>query len=339
MTNTARVMARVVKIDAITSIPKADAIECAHVGGWTVVVKRGEVAAGDMAVFAEVDSWIPHDLAPFLSKGREPRVYNGVKGEKLRTVRLRGQLSQGLLLPLTVLPDYPQPQFEGDDVSAVLGIQKWEAPIPACLAGMMRGNFPTAVPKTDQCRVQNLVAEVAAAVEQELQFEVTEKLEGSSCTMYLDTDNEFHVCSRNIDLKADDTNSFWRAAQLYNVEAKMCAAGLSGYAIQGELIGNKLNGNIYCLNDIDFYVYDIYNVNTGQYLSPAERRQIVHDLELKHVPVLDTSSKLGSVAELIAQADGQSKLYPTLREGIVFKQVDGGMTFKAISNQYLLAEK
>ena len=93
-------MSQIVRIDAVDSIPGADAIEVATVGGWKVVVKKGEFSVGDLAVYAEVDSWIPTELAPFLSNGKEPRIYNGVLGERLRTVTLKKQISQGLLLPL-----------------------------------------------------------------------------------------------------------------------------------------------------------------------------------------------------------------------------------------------
>ena len=98
-----RKLATIRRIDAIRPIPDADAIECAVIGGWSVVIKKGEFGAGDVAVYCEIDSWIPHELAPFLSKGQEPREFEGVRGERLRTVKLRGTTSQGLLLPLSVL--------------------------------------------------------------------------------------------------------------------------------------------------------------------------------------------------------------------------------------------
>ena len=139
-------------IDAIDSIDGADAIEVATVGGWKVVTRKGEFKAGDLAVYCEIDSWIPHNIAPFLCRGVEPRKYNGVDGERLRTVKLRGQISQGLLLPRHVVLDKIG-EIEVDmDVTEILGIQKWEAPIPAQLAGVMRGNFPSFIPKTDQER-------------------------------------------------------------------------------------------------------------------------------------------------------------------------------------------
>ena len=95
-----RKLATIRKIDEIRPIPDADAIECAVVGGWTVVVKRGEFQVNDWAIYCEIDSWIPHTVAPFLSKGQEPREFEGVKGERLRTVKLRGTTSQGLLLKI-----------------------------------------------------------------------------------------------------------------------------------------------------------------------------------------------------------------------------------------------
>lgn len=156
MSNIQRKLASIRKITEIRPIPGADAIECAYVGGWPVVTKKGEYKVGDLAVYCELDSWIPHDLAPWLSKGKEPREYNGVKGERLRSVRLRGQISQGLLLPTSILDERGLWPLAGNpvghDLTAQLGIQKWEAPIPACLAGQVRGNFPSFIPKTDQER-------------------------------------------------------------------------------------------------------------------------------------------------------------------------------------------
>ena len=91
---TIRKLASIAEITYIKPIEGADAIECAIVnGGWPVVVKKGEYQVGDVAIYLEIDSWVPHKLAPFLSKGQEPREYNGVKGERLRTVKLRGPLS------------------------------------------------------------------------------------------------------------------------------------------------------------------------------------------------------------------------------------------------------
>jgi RNA ligase (TIGR02306 family) len=347
-----RKLASIRKIIDISPIEKADLIELAQVDGWRVVVKKGEYKVGDLAVYLEVDSWVPHELAPFLSRGQEPREYNGIKGERLRTVRLRGQLSQGLLLPVNIgiggftwIRDINNETVlvnEGDDVTDHLGIQKWEAPIPVQLTGQIRGNFPSIIPKTDQERAQNLVAEIAAAYNQDMYFEITEKIEGSSCTFYLDLENEFHVCSRNLDLKRDNNNSFWRAAIKNNVENRMLIANMEGYAIQGELVGPSIQGNIYGFSDVEFFVFDIYNAKKGRYLTPLERQETINQLGLNHVPILNWNVNLvtADIEYLLSMADGRSQLGKCpMREGLVFKAMNGGMTFKVISNSYLLGER
>lgn len=342
--NGERMMAWITKIDEVQPIPNADAICAYRVGGWWVVDKKEAYNVGDLCVYVSIDSWIPTELAPFLSKGKEPREFNGVKGERLKTVKLRGQISQGLLLPLSVFPHslgffYATDKAVGEDVSHWLGIQKWEMAVPAQLAGQVRGNFPSAIPKTDQERCQNLVKEINAAIEVGLQFEVTEKLEGSSCTMYLDPEGEFHVCSRNLDLKFDENNSFWKVAKKYDVENELRSANALGYAVQGELIGPGIQGNIYKLTDFEFRVFDVYNANEGRYLTPGERAMFVADLGLMHVPVIRVRFGLCPVQELLEYAEGKSVLNDKQeREGIVFKEINGGMTFKAISNKYLLKQ-
>ncbi len=353
-----RKLASVRRISEINPIEGADAIEVATVDGWKVVVKKNEFNVGDLAVYFEIDSWIPTEVAPFLTKpGKTPSVFNGVNGERLRTIKLRGQLSQGLLIGLDVAvekfvnSDFDEGQelcevfYEGANLTTVLGIQKWERPIPAQLAGKIRGNFPTEVPKTDQERVQNLVKEVTAAIETGLKFEITEKLEGSSCTFFLDREGVFHVCSRNLDLQPEEGNAFWQAAVKCNVEQHMRNQGLTNIAIQGELVGPGIQGNIYGLTEVEFYVFDIYNANSGMYFVPEGRQNLTKFLMLKHVPFVAYSAELydtlgiTSIAALLEFAEGKSRLADVEREGIVFKQVDGGITFKAISNRYLLGEK
>lgn len=332
-----RKLATVRRIDAIDPIPGADAIEVATVGGWkTVIAKKDGFKVGELAIYFEVDSWIPTELAPFLSKEKNPKVFNGIAGERLRTIKLRGQLSQGLLLPV---PNGVE-KVEGHDVGDLLQIQKWEKPIPAQLAGMMKGSFPSQIPKTDQERIQNIVKEVNEATAADLRFEVTEKLEGSSMTVYL-IDGEFGVCSRNIDLKRDETNSFWAMAIKMDIERLLREAKMDNYAVQGELIGPGIQGNIYGLSEPEFYVYDIYNIKDGKYLDPMVREAVnAVWLGLKHVPIIEKRAATSEVQKMIREADGMSDINPdVLREGVVYKQVDGGMTFKVISNAYLLGEK
>ena len=333
-----RKMASIRRIDSVRPIPGADAIECARVGGWDVVVKRDEFQAGDLAVYCEIDSWIPHELAPFLSKGSEPRVFEGVPGERLRTVKLRGQVSQGLLLPLNDLLkmkyDGDAVVGEGDDVSELLNIQKWEAPVPAQLAGDVRGSFPSFVPKTDQERIQNLTEEFDSWGK--LTWEITEKLDGSSMTVYY-KDGDFGVCSRNWNLIETAGNSMWQQARKYNLEQVLSREG--NYAVQGEIIGEGIQGNPYRIRGQDFFVYDVFDIDQQKYLTTTERREFVERNSLKHVPVINSDIPTPvSVNVTLESAEGRSVLNPdTEREGLVFKS-GGTVSFKAISNKFLLRQ-
>lgn len=343
-----RKLATIRVIDALNPIEGADAIECATIGGWKVVVKKGEFNVGDRAVYCEIDSWIPTELAPFLSKGKEPRVFEGIRGERLRTVKLRGQLSQGLLLNLDLAIPQTNSFAEGDDVSELLNIVKWEMPMNAQLAGMARGNFPSLIPKTDQERAQNMVKEIVSANEAGMRFEITEKLEGSSMTVYL-IDGEFGVCSRNLDLKETEGNAFWQVARRDGIEEKMRNETDENwdFAIQGELIGPGIQGNIYNLKEVEFRVFDVYDITNGCYLNPLPRRNLIQGMGLKHVPVLVAAGSLydtlgiTDIPQLLKFAEGKSVMgmIGCEREGLVFKEVSGGMTFKVISNSYLMNEK
>ena len=337
-----RKLATIRKIDALRPIPDADAIECAVIGGWTAVVKKGEFTAGDLAVYCEIDSWIPHTLAPFLSKGKEPRVFDGIQGERLRTMKLRGQLSQGLLLPLSTLTMVESELFEGLDVSFPLGIVKYEAPVPAQLAGEVKGMFPGWIQKTDQERVQNLKEELDYWLREQHVWEITEKLDGSSMTVYL-RDGEFGVCSRNLELKPSETNSLWKVAVRNDLELKLRRANRN-LALQGELIGEGIQGNPYKQKGQEFFLFDIYDIDTSKYFTPAERKAFVEEHDIKHVPVLAFGAELAdtlgvnSIDGILRFAEGKSVMgmIGCEREGVVFKSKAMQCSFKAISNKFLL---
>lgn len=337
-----RKMATIRKIDEIRPIEGADAIEAAVVGGWVVVIKKGEFKAGDLAVYLEIDSWVPHAVAPFLSKGQEPREFNDVKGERLRTVKLRGQVSQGLLLPIeTAFPGSDRRFWWSQvnvDISERLGIQKWEAPIPAQLAGDVEGNFPSVIPKTDQERIQNLTEELKEwQSNSAFTWEVTEKLDGSSMTVFVHGDRE-GVCSRNWALKETAGNTLWAVARREQLIEKIRQTGRN-LALQGELIGEGIQGNAYNVKGQDFRLFDIYDIDRGEYLGPLERRVFADTHGIKHVPVLATEMVIEEwVTGLLTMADGVSALNSkTNREGLVFKcNTFGGPSFKAISNRWLI---
>lgn len=339
---TERKLATVRRIDDVVAIKDADAIECAVVGGWNVVIKKGEFKAGDLAVYFEIDSWMPKELAPFLFEGK---VFEGVEGARLRTKKLRGVVSQGLLLPLSVLdvPEdfdlYDYDFNEGDDVTGVLGIKKWDKPISPQLAGLARGIFPSFIPKTDQERVQNL-SRTIEQMQGEV-FEVTLKLDGSSITVYsVEEDGVWRdgVCSRNLDLQEGDS-AFWMIAKQENLHEKIRSTGRQ-LAIQGEMLNTNIQGNWEKVDKLCMFVYDIYDIDKRQYLLPDERIALCKQLNIPHVPVFNSGFILTeTVKELVEMADGDGMNKGVKREGLVFKHVDSDFSFKAISNSYLLKNK
>lgn len=353
MSEITRKLATVRKIAALTPIPDADKIEVATVDGWNVVCQKGLYEVGDLATYFEIDSFIPTAIAPFLTKdGHFPKTFEGVEGERLKTVRLRKQLSQGLLIPLAeivrVVSSFGgvDELEEGMDLTEVLGILKWEAPISAQLAGTVKGNFPTAVPKTDQERIQNLTRAFEQWKEKDYTWTVTEKLEGSSDTMYLPLNPEdpFEVCSRNLSLKESETNTFWAVAKRYDVEARMRDLGMYGIALQGELIGEGIQGNIYGLKGQDVRIYHVYDVKAGKNLPLGDRLAICDKLGLPHVPVINPSLRLSrtdTIKFLLEYAEGASQLNAKQeREGLVFEcNEDTDISWKAISNKYLEKQK
>jgi len=232
---------------------------------------------------------------------------------------------------------------EGQDVSDLLNIKRWVAEIPAELAGEVKGMFPSVIPKTDQERIQNLSAELEVWKTENLSWEVTEKLDGSSMTVYV-IDGDVGVCSRNLDLKHNIDNSLWRAAYKHELPAKLAHSPIN-IAVQGELIGNGIQGNKYKMRDQAFYVYDVYNIDEGRYFTPAERKEFVTEHKLNHCPVLAYSAELvdtlgiTNMDQILKFAEGKSVMGDITgpeREGLVFKCHEKQVSFKAISNKFLL---
>ena len=338
-----RKLASIRRIADILPIEGADAIEVAVVDGWKVVIKKGEFAIGDSAIYLEIDSWVPHEIAPFLSKGHEPREYNGVKGERLRTVKLRGQVSQGLLLNYWDFPDVvkefhktrivdPNDIDASFDVTDILGIQKWEAPIPAQLQGQAKGTFPSSlIPKTDQERIQNCFRDIEK--KGDVTYEVTMKLDGSSMTIFR-WEGELRVCSRNMELKINDEN----ADNTFVAMALEIGDRIpEGFALQGELMGPGVQGNREGFKDHKFFVFDVFLIKEHKYAGPAYRRALCQEYGFEHVPVLGVAWKAPeSVDSGLDIADGSS-INHKIREGLVWKcNEDPSFSFKTISNQFLL---
>ena len=337
-----RKMATIRKIDNILPIEGADMIEAVKIGGWTVVAQKSMgYKINDLVIYCEIDSFIPTDIAPFLTQaGHFPKEYKGVKGERLRTKKLRGVISQGLLLPLETLTNFPSDQwfdtspFEGSDVSSLLGITKWNPPAEF-QSPDAKGLFPSFIPKTDQERIQNLSKDFQQWKEEGTIWEVTEKLDGSSMTVFYN-EGQIGVCSRNLELKEDENNTFWKVAKSSGAIEALIGAGLE-VALQGELIGPGIQGNKYGLTEHQFFVYDVFDINTQTYLLPEARLSLVEGMGLNHVPLLETTSFVSATIDDVLQSAEDKSVIGSKpeREGLVFKSMTTQDSFKAISNKWL----
>ena len=353
---TERKLASIQTITQISPIKDADAIEVARVLGWNVVVKKDQFKVGDKVVYFEIDSWIPTELAPFLSKGKEPRVYEDVLGEKLRTVKLRGVVSQGLILPTHDVHLYLEEKYgdadydnsgytiygsaepirwfeAGTDLTDIIGVKKWEAPIPAQLAGLAAGLFPTVLlDKTDAERIQSCFD----TIDRTTTYEKTIKLDGTSCTIIIH-DGQLRVCSRNLELKICPEN----AGNLYVKAANSIFEKLNGkvdnIGIQCEIIGEGIQKNQEQIRGHKYFVFTIYDLLTRKQFLPAERRAFCEQFGLDHVPVLEVACQApNSVEDGLEQAEGPS-INAKEREGVVFKSNDDpSKNFKCISNKWLI---
>ena len=337
-----RKLASIRRISDIQPIEGADMIELAIVDGWKVVVAK-DVGhkVGDMVVYCEIDSFLPiREEFEFLRKSSYKKM-GDQEGFRLKTIKLRGQVSQGLILPISVLnpPDvniYVEP-FEGLDVTEMLGIVKYEPPIPAELAGKVKGNFPSFIPKTDEERVQNLASEYESYLYQSKhQFYVTEKLDGSSATFYF-KDGVFGVCSRNLELLETEGNTFWKVARQLKLE-EWLGTHETNYSIQGELIGEGIQGNPYKIKGQTVRFYNAFNIDTQEYLGFPDFIKLIDSMNLETVPVLDTNFTLPETIDgILKYAEDKSVLNPAFdREGVVIRSLDRTISFKAISNKFLL---
>lgn len=239
----------------------------------------------------------------------------------------------------------------GQDVTDLMGIKKWEPTIPAHLAGVIKGNFPSFLAKTDETRVQ-LLQHVLDRYAGTACY-VTEKVDGTSATFYL-KDGQFGVCSRNLELLETPENSFWQIAREQKLEEKLkayCDAHRINVAIQGELVGNGVQKNSLQLSEKRVLFFNVFNIDKYQYLDYYDFLSACNEMGLETVPVLDEYFKLiNDIPKLIQYATSKSALNPNAwREGVVIRPLketidmamaqgfgNGRVSFKAINPEYLL---
>jgi RNA ligase, DRB0094 family len=342
-------------VKAITPIKDADRIELIHIDGWKVVAQKGLYKVGDYVVYFEVDSFLP--ILPQFEWLR-PSSYrkNEAMGEgfRIKTVKLRGQISQGILMPLSEIAamlSWPSTEPADIDIDTIdlaekLGVKKWDPFInaPITKQNVAKGNFPGIIRKTDQERWQNLTNDIEALIPH-MKYEVTEKLDGSSITIYYC--NYTHpglpercvgVCSRNLDLKPE--GKFWDAANDLGIIGKLIKLG-KNVALQGELIGPGIQGNKYKLDKHDIYFYDVWDIDQQTHLDPRARDLFLTALDVKQVPKFTTMqpNSLDLFEDLWKSKSVYSKLNKdTIIEGVVFKAETGSFSFKVINPEFLLKE-
>jgi len=348
-----RKLASIQLINSVEAIPNAEAIEKIRVLGWWVVVKKNEFQPGEPVVYCEIDSLLPERaefefLRPSSFKPAQTDAAGALvlrAGFRIKTIKLRGQISQGICFPLSILPS-DAPRDIGADVSEWLEVIKWEPPAPIGMGGRVKGGFPGFLPKTDETRIQ--VLEPLLERYRGCEFSVTEKLDGTSMTAFV-RQGEFGLCSRNLWLdETDESNVLVRVARSLNLESKLRAARERlghDLALQAEVIGPGIQKNRYALPAVTLRVFNLLNVDTYRLLDREAMLQELKTLELEPVPHLGTLTLQHTIDELIAYADGTSVLRPQVpREGIVLRPfvetyddiLGGRLSFKVINPKFLL---
>lgn len=367
----ARQLASIQIINNISPINGADKIELASVLGWNVVIEKGIFSVGSKCIYCEIDSILPE--RPEFEFLRERKF-------RIKTIKLRGQVSQGICFPLSILPPKVKVE-EGLDVTEILGIEKWEPYseeqrcskqtgkimypkwMPQWIQrivhrfGFVRNyyrqnsgqkSFPSLIPKTDETRVQ-VLQPLLDKYKGTLCY-VTEKLDGSSITVY-QINGKFGVCSRNIDLKRDDSDKYWRTVLEHDLENKFKRLFKDdNVAMQGELIGSGIQGNKYKLDKLDIYFFNIFFIKKYAYGNVFELAEACCDLDERMVPVLDAKYVLtNSIPDLVELSKGESKLGHTIREGVVIRPIEeiedkelhcqlvkNRVSFKSVNPEFLL---
>jgi hypothetical protein len=358
-----RRLATIQKILELNPIPKADAIECAKVLGWEcVVAKKDNFKVGDNVVYIEIDSIVPDKSEFEFLRERKFRV---------RTIKLRGQVSQGLVLPLSILPD--KKYKEGDDVTEILNIKKYDKQAEEeqklneeklkytnnrihrffgkypwyrkLFFKPKKSGFPKFIKKTDEDRIQTMPH--ICENEKDTIFSISEKLDGQSGTWFLVKNPKkwyqfgdkytFGVCSRNIHLSRPDNSSYWTIAKQYDIEnvLKNLIGDNEYIVLQGEIIGEGIQKNKYKVKGYDMYAFNL--IYPDKIIDSLMAALTLDKYGIKFVPVLDIHFKLrDTIKECVECAKGKSKLLNIDREGLVVRNYEKGISFKIINPDFLL---
>lgn len=342
-----RQLASIQRIWNIEPIEGADRIELAHVLGWQCVVNKGQFKSGDIGVYFEIDSFLP--MKPqfeFLRSSSYKKTDVMGEGFRLCTMAFRGQISQGLLLPVSMFPEIKMSMNVGDDVTEVLGVRKWEIEEMATTGGTVIGTLPHDIPHTDEQRVQacpDLISEFAGR-----QYYISTKMDGSSHSIGIDEDG-IHITGHNFEYKDDGKSGFYEFVKTSKIDQRVIDYAknhsLTTFTVQGEFCAPGIQKNRLRLKKPEWYVFTI-RVN-GQRVGLSQMQSICDALKLQIVPIeevdYDLPSHYPTVESLLARADGE---YPNggRKEGIVIRPVDpvysktisASLSMKVVNNKYLL---
>lgn len=325
------------------SNPKVTSLEVAHILGWQVVVRKDVHKEGEKVVYLEIDSVCPKaEWSEFLEKHKY----------RVRTIKMMNELSQGLILPLSVLFSNGEKEWQpGDDVTELLKITKFEADeYYHCDNGALP--FPTnlGIQKTDEPRIQSETKMLQAFKGEE--WYATLKYDGTSSTYFIDPfTKEFSVCTRNNKIPTSSTDKtdkidknhipYLECAKKYKLDQAL--AKYPHIVIQGEIYGPKINKNRLESKEVQLAVFTMFNIHERTYLSLDEALLLCKEMNLEHVEVIQTGAAFDfTIGQLLEMAKGKYKNSTYHREGLVFrlrnKQYVDGMraSFKVINNDYIL---
>lgn len=269
-------LASIETIKKIREHSNADSLEICEVLGWQTIVKKGIHKEGDKVVFITIDTIVPNNnLFGFLVDKKNPD-----KQIRIKNIKLRGEYSSGLVIPITDFDNQIQSLQVGDDVTELLGITKYIKEIPANLSGDNEGDFPSHLaPKTDEDNGLNDPSLVEEVFNSDNEVTITSKIDGSSCTLVVEDGKLVKVCSRNLSKKETDNSTFWNAAKKLKFPD-----GWNGI-IQGEIAGNGIQKNQLKLEGITLFVFQISQ--NGVYMTYDEMKDFCENtLECNVVPLL-----------------------------------------------------
>jgi len=332
-----RSLVTIQRVKMLDPIPDSDFLETARIMGWQCVVKKGEFRVGDLGIYFEVDSFIPEEPRyEFLRASSYRDNADNGKGFRIRTVRMRGQLSQGLLLPYSLFPELEDCN-EGDDVTEKLQVKKWYIPETANPGGTIIGERPHGIPASDEIRIQS-----ALELLEQLQnkpYYITTKMDGTSGIVYY-IDGKIGCCSRNKEIKDEEGALYWTPVYKYGLKEKLAALG-KNIVLTGEICGPGIQKNKLRLPSIEWYVFDVKDWDSGKYLPYDQACEICDSLGLSTVPLEERGECFSySLETLLEKAKGK---YPSGldKEGIVVRDVSfpKAVSFKVLNNDALLKEK